>query len=306
MHTAALFPGQGSHAEDLTETLARLRPDLLELAHAELGDKAFARTAESTAYAQPATYCASLAGWSLLGPKRVDVLVGHSLGELSALAAAGAVDEASGLRLVVLRGRLMERAAEEAVGEGGMLALSVSRDVGAAFARGFGLTLANDNSPDQVVLSGERDRLEVLAEEVGATGVRTKLLPIRGAFHSSAMASAREEFADALRRIHVREPRIPVFSCMSAGPMDDPRRRLTQGLTSPVRWRETLVALRRRGVESFIDVGPGKVLARLVKRTLDGVEATTAQRLSGGGLPVASAGYRPARAWTEGERDQRL
>jgi [acyl-carrier-protein] S-malonyltransferase len=183
-----------------------------------------------------------------------------------------------------LRGRLMERAAEEAAGEGGMLALSVSRDVAAALARGFGLSVANDNSPNQVVLSGERDRLEVLAEEARATGVSTKLLPIPGAFHSSAMASAREEFTDALRRIPVREPRIPVFSCMSAAPMDDPRRRLTQGLTNPVRWRETLVALRARGVKSFIEVGPGKVLTGLVKRTLDGVEATTAERLVGAGV----------------------
>jgi [acyl-carrier-protein] S-malonyltransferase len=281
MRTAALFPGQGGHAEHLTETLARLRPDLLELAHAELGDNAFERAAENTADAQAATYCASLAGWSLLGAERADVLVGHSLGELSALAAAGAVDEASGLRLVALRGRLMERAAEEGAGDGGMLALGVSRDVGAALARGFGLTVANDNSPSQVVLSGERDWLEVLAEEASASGVRTELLPIRGAFHSSAMASAREEFTDALRRIPVHEPRIPVFSCMSAAPMDDPRRRLTQGLTNPVRWRETLVALRRSGVQSFIEVGPGKVLTGLVKRTLDAVEATTAERLAG-------------------------
>jgi [acyl-carrier-protein] S-malonyltransferase len=284
MRTAALFPGQGSQAKHLTATLARLRPDLLELAHAELGDNAFDRAAESTAYAQPATYCASLAGWSLLHSERVDVLVGHSLGELSALAAAGAVDEASGLRLVALRGRLMEHAAKEAAGEGGMLALSVSRDVGAALARGFGLTLANDNAPNQVVLSGERDRLEVLAEEVSATGARTKLLPIRGAFHSPAMASAREQFTDALRRVPVSRPRIPVFSCMCAAPMDDPRRRLPQGLTNPVRWRETLVALRRAGVERFIEVGPGQVLTGLVKRTLDGVEATTAQRLSGAGV----------------------
>ena len=147
MRTAALFPGQGGPTENLTESLTRLRPDLLELAVAELGDDAFERAAESTAYAQPATYCASLAGWSLVAPERVDVLAGHSLGELSALAAAGAIDEAAGLRLVALRGRLMERAAEEANAEGGMLAVSVSRDVGAALARGFGLTVATDNAP---------------------------------------------------------------------------------------------------------------------------------------------------------------
>jgi [acyl-carrier-protein] S-malonyltransferase len=280
MRTAALFPGQGSQAEGLAETLARVRPDLLELAQAELGADAFERAAESTAYAQPATYCASLAGWSLLGPGRVDVLVGHSLGELSALAAAGAVDEAVGLRLVALRGRLMQRAAEQAAGEGGMLALSVGRAVGAALARGFGLSVANDNAPNQVVLSGERDWLEQLAEEAGASGVRTKLLPLRGAFHSPAMAPARDQFADALARTRVREPRIPLYSCMSAAPMDDPRRRLTQGLTNPVRWRETLVALRAHGVNNFIEVGPGKVLTGLVKRTLDGVQTTTAERLA--------------------------
>jgi [acyl-carrier-protein] S-malonyltransferase len=284
MRTAVLFPGQGSQAEQLKETLTRLRPDLLELSYAELGDNAFEHAAESTASAQPATYCASLAGWSLLGRERVDVLVGHSLGELTALTAAGAVDEASGLRIVALRGRLMERAAKEAAGEGGMLALCVSRDVGIALARGFGLTVASDNAPHQVVLSGERDWLEVLAEEASTSGVRAKLLPIQGAFHSPAMASAREEFADALRRIPVRKPRIPVFSCMSAAPMDDPRRRLTQGLTNVVRWRETLVALRRRGVERFIEVGPGQVLTGLVKRTLDGVEATTAERLANAGV----------------------
>src|SRR5215211_2807833 len=202
MRTAALFPGQGSPTEHLTESLARLRPDLLELAVAEFGDDAFERAAESTAYAQPATYCASLAGWSLVAPERVDVLAGHSLGEL--------------------------------------------------------------------------DSLEVLAEDVGAAGVRSKLLPIAGAFHSPAMASAREEFSRALARIPVHKPRIPVFSCMSAAPLDDPRSRLTQGLPNRVRWRETLVALRRRGVESFIDVGPGRVLTGLVRRTLDGVAATTA------------------------------
>jgi [acyl-carrier-protein] S-malonyltransferase len=171
----------------------------------------------------------------------------------------------------------MERAAEEANAEGGMLAVSVSRDVGAALARGFGLTVATDNAPDQVVLSGERDSLEVLAEDVDAAGVHSKLLPIPGAFHSPAMASAREEFSRALARIRVSKPRIPVFSCMSAAPMDDARCRLTQAFTNGVRWRETLVALRRRGVESFIEVGPGRVLTGLVKRTFDDVAATTAE-----------------------------
>jgi [acyl-carrier-protein] S-malonyltransferase len=278
MRTAALFPGQGNQANDLRGTLERLRPDLLALALAELGEDAFERAAESTAYAQPAIYCASLAGWSLVRPRRVDVLAGHSLGELSALTAAGVIDEASGLRLTALRGRLMERAAEEAADEGGMLALGVNSYVGAVLARGFGVTLATENSPDQVVLSGGRDWLEILAEDTAQAGVRAKLLPIPGAFHSPAMASAREEFSRALERIPVDEPRIPVFSCMSAAPMDDPRSRLAQSLTNRVRWRETLIALRSRGVKSFIEVGPGRVLTGLVKRTLEDVTATTAER----------------------------
>jgi [acyl-carrier-protein] S-malonyltransferase len=275
MRTAGLFPGQGSHTKGMEETVARLRPDLLSLALAELGDDLFERADESTAYAQPAIFCASLAGWSRLGPERVDVVAGHSLGELSALAAAGAVDEACALQLVALRGRLMERAGKEAAGEGGMVALRTSREVGAALARGFGLTLASDNSPQQVVLSGDRDSLEVLADEAGGNGVRAKLLPVAGAFQSPAMTSAREEFAEALERTPFHEPRIPVFSCVSAAPMDDPRRRLAQALTNTVRWRPTLVALRDHGVGSFVEVGPRKVLTGLVRRTLDGVEATT-------------------------------
>jgi [acyl-carrier-protein] S-malonyltransferase len=173
---------------------------------------------------------ASLAGWSLVPPGRVDVLAGHSLGELSALTAAGVIDEASGLRLAALRGRLMERAAEEAAGEGGMLALSVNRDVGAALARGFGLTVATDNSPHQVVLSGERDWLEVLAEDSRPAGYAPSCCRSRArSTHPRWPPCAKPPCAKnsrALERTPVREPRIPVFSCMSAAPMDDPRCRL--------------------------------------------------------------------------------
>jgi [acyl-carrier-protein] S-malonyltransferase len=269
MRTAALFPGQGSVTRETRETLVRLRSDLLELAARELGDDLFERAATSTAYQQPVVYCASLAGWSRLDPERVDVVAGHSLGELSALAAAGAVDEELGLRLVILRGRLMEAAEQEAGGGGGMLAMRTSRAAGAALARGYGLSLASDNSPEQVVLSGDRYALETLAQDAAATGRETKLLPIAGAFHSPAMESAREKFARALSATRFDRPRIPVVSSVRVAPMDEPRRRLAESLTTEVRWRETLLSLRGRGVRRFVEVGPGRVLTHLAAGAAD-------------------------------------
>ncbi len=277
MRTAALFPGQGSVTPETRETIVRLRHDLLELAAGELGDDLFERAATSTAYQQPVVYCASLAAWSRLDPGRVDVVAGHSMGELSALAAAGALDEEQGLRLVILRARLMEAAEQEAGGAGGMLAMRTSRAVGAAVARGYGLSVASDNSPDQVVLSGDRYALETLAHDAAAAGRDTKLLPIAGAYHSAAMESAREEFARALSAARFDRPRIPVVSSVSVAPMDEPRRRLTESLTTEVRWRETLLALRGRGVRSFVEVGPGRVLTDLLAGDAD--EGEPADRL---------------------------
>jgi [acyl-carrier-protein] S-malonyltransferase len=251
------------------ETIVRLRPDLLELAAGELGDDLFDHAATSTAYQQPVVYCASLAGWSRLDPERVDVVAGHSMGELSALAATGALDEQQGLRLVILRGRLMEAAEQEAGGAGGMLAMRTSRAAGAAVARGYGLSVASDNSPDQVVLSGDRYALETLAHDAAAAGRDTKLLPIAGAYHSPAMESAREEFARALSAGRFDRPRIPVVSSVSVAPMDEPRRRLAESLTTEVRWRETLLTLRGRGVQSFVEVGPGRVLTDLLAGDAD-------------------------------------
>jgi [acyl-carrier-protein] S-malonyltransferase len=274
MSTAALFPGQGVDTRGLRELIAQARPDLLELAVDEVGDDVFERAEHSTACAQPAIYCASLARWSLLERERIDVLAGHSLGELSALTAAGALDEQHGLRLVALRGRLTEQAGAQSQQRGGMLAVSVGRAVGAAYARGFGLTLAADNSPDQVVLAGERDALETLAAEAGSSGVKTRLLSVGGAFHSPAMDDARLRFAEALEETEFEEPRLPLFSCANAAPMDDPRRRLTEDLTNTVRWRETLLALQDFGAKLFVEVGPGRVLTGLVRRTLGEVEAT--------------------------------
>src|SRR5215467_10479297 len=120
--TSIIFPGQGSHTPDMRATVAEHRPDLLELATAVVGVDPFPLAEDATNYAQPAIFCASLAGWEALGRPDGDFMAGHSLGELAALVAAGALDEQDGLELVALRGRLMQEAGERA-GDGGMLAL---------------------------------------------------------------------------------------------------------------------------------------------------------------------------------------
>jgi [acyl-carrier-protein] S-malonyltransferase len=275
--TAVLFPGQGSHTPEMRESVASIRPDLLVLAETVVGTDPFPLAEEGTMYAQPAIFCASLAGWKAMGSPPGDFMAGHSLGELGALVAAGSLTERDGLELVALRGRLMQEAGERA-GDGGMLALL---GVGAAehaesLAEAHGLAVANDNSPQQVVLSGARAALPGAATAAGELGLRAMELPVTGAFHSPMMAGAVPEFAAALDRVEIDSPRVTVLSAVTAEPFDDVRRRLVEALTMPVRWRETLLALHARGAEKFVEVGPGKVLTGLAKRTLPDVELVNA------------------------------
>lgn len=243
-------------------------PALYELALELAGDDPFERAGDSTRFAQPAIYCASLAAWRRAGSPRPAYMAGHSLGEIAALVAAGALDEDDGLHLVALRGRLMERAGESD-GDGGMLAL-VTRDEQAVerICRRHGLTVANDNAPDQVVLAGRRHALDQAAAEARDEGVRAIRLGVTGAFHSPAMESAVPEFAAALDDVDFEVPHALVFSCVTARPFDDVRRRLRESLTSPVRWREVVLALAECGVSRFAEPGPGRVLTNLVRRTL--------------------------------------
>jgi [acyl-carrier-protein] S-malonyltransferase len=139
-------------------------------------------------------------------------------------------------------------------------------------AGAHGLAVANDNSPQQVVLSGARSALAPAAESAQELGLRAMELPVTGAFHSPMMASAVPEFAAALERTEMCPPQVTVFSAVTAAPFDDIRRRLVEALTMPVRWRETMLALRDEGAERFVEVGPGKVLSGLAKRTLRDVE----------------------------------
>jgi malonyl CoA-acyl carrier protein transacylase len=275
--TAILFPGQGSQTSEMRDTVAQVRPDLLALVTELVGQDPFPRAQDGTRYAQPAIFCASLAGWELLGSPRGELMAGHSLGELGALVAASSIGERDGLELVVLRGALMQEAGERA-GNGGMVALlgAGAAERAPALAQAHGLSVANDNSPQQVVLSGARSALPAAAAEAKELGLRAMELAVTGAFHSPMMASAVPEFAAALDRVEIAEPEVPVLSAVTAAPFDDIRTRLVQALTSPVRWRETMLALHGLGAERFVEVGPGRVLTGLVKRTLKDVELVSA------------------------------
>jgi [acyl-carrier-protein] S-malonyltransferase len=275
--TAILFPGQGSQTSDMRETVLQVRPDLLELAAEVIGEDPFPRVDEGTKFAQPAIFCASLAGWAVLGQPAGDYMAGHSLGELAALVAAGSLDERDGLELVALRGALMQRAGELA-GDGGMVAVlgAGAADHAAELAAAHGLSVANDNSPQQVVLSGPRRSLPEAAAAAKELGLRALELPVTGAFHSPMMASATPEFAAALEAATIGPSRVTVLSAVTAEPFEDVRAQLVQALTMPVRWRETMLALHELSAERFIEVGPGRVLTGLAKRTLRDVELVNA------------------------------
>lgn len=274
---AVLFPGQGSQAPDMREQVERYRPDLLELALAEVGDDPFDRAGEGTKWAQPAIYCASLAGWERLkGDLEPGAMAGHSLGEISALAAAGALSAEDGLKLVAARGRFMQEAAEE-TGDGSMMATRARDDAARAaiheVAEQVGLSIANDNAPDQLVLSGSIAALERGEQELKDRGVRAKRLPVAGAFHSPLMDPAVPRFRAVVEAAAIGEPSIPVYSCAAAAPFTDVREQLVAAITSPVRWTDVLRALQAAGATRFVETGPGKVLTGLVRKTLEGVEA---------------------------------
>jgi [acyl-carrier-protein] S-malonyltransferase len=277
MTTAILFPGQGSQTSEMHEDVTRVRPDLLELATAIVGTDPFLKVDEGTAYAQPAIFVASLAGWHAMGEPEGDFMAGHSLGELGALVAAGVLTERDGLELVALRGRLMQEAGETA-GEGGMVAVlgADAAERASELAEAYGLSVANDNSPQQVVLSGRRELLQGAADGARELGLRALILPVTGAFHSPLMASAVPRFAQALAAVEIRPARTTVISAVTAEPFDDVRARLVEALTGPVRWREVMFALQAAGAQRFIEVGPGKVLTGLAKRTLRDVELVSA------------------------------
>ena len=266
-----LFPGQGSQTPEMRDLVAERCPELLARVTELVGEDPFARVEESTRFQQPAIFCASIAGWRGL-PDDVapSAAAGRALGALGALAAAGVLDVDDALELVVLRGRLMA----EADDRGSMIAL-IGADAGEAeqVAAAADLTVANDNAPGQIVLAGDPasfERAEAKADELGRRAMR---LPVAGAFHSPSMAAAVAPFRAALDEVELHEPRFTVTSCASAEPFADVRDELARALIRPVRWRETFTALHAADPDGrFIEVGPGKVLAKLAKRIVPGTK----------------------------------
>ena len=276
--SAVLFPGQGVSVSSSRPRVEQALPSLLALAGELIGDDCFERAGDSTRFAQPAIFLSSLAGFLEL-EEADDALAfaGHSLGELSALAAAGALSFEDALELVVVRGRLMDESGRSS-GDGSMLAvLRSTPEIAAELALEAGVWVANDNAPGQTVLAGPREGLRRAAEIGRERGVRSLALDVTGAFHSPWMAAAVQPFREALARAHFSEPSVTVFSGLTAAPFRNMRDELARALTSPVRWRETMAALAAHGATTFIDVGPDQVLGRLVARNIEDATAVSLQ-----------------------------
>jgi [acyl-carrier-protein] S-malonyltransferase len=256
---AGLFPGQGSQTADMPL---------------------------DTAGQQPAMFKASVASFNSAGIE-CDVFAGHSLGSYAALVAAGALDEADGERIVTERGLAMAAAAKEA--PGAMLALlGCSPDGAAQLATQFDLTVANDNAPGQIVITGAIAGIEAIeaSEPVdplaGPDGrrLRLKRLPVSGAFHSPLIDSAAIRLAAALENVEFGDASMVVANG-TARPYVDPRSELTKELLSPVRFRESLLYMWETGVREFVEFEPGGVLTGLVKRTLPDAKAIKVADLVG-------------------------
>ena len=238
-----------------------------------LGYDPFDRLAEGTRYQQPALFLCSVVAWQQWREETDEeaearAAAGHSLGEYAALVAAGALEFEDAVRLVDERAAAMADAGE--LNAGGMIAMLGGDAQGVrALASRLGLVVANDNAPGQLVLSGSVDALDE-AEEVARdeAGARARRLDVTGAFHSPLMEPAAERLREALDATPVAAPQIPVYSNGSAAPFVDVRRELAENLLRPVRWRETLLAMRTARIERFVELGPGAVLTGLVKRTL--------------------------------------
>jgi malonyl CoA-acyl carrier protein transacylase len=262
---ALLFPGQGSHGIDMAAPYRDTRA--LTEGLAQLDYDPFARLAEGTRYQQPAIFLCSIAAWEnyrteqMLAPV---VAAGHSLGEYAALVAAEAISFADALALVDVRAQAMSRPSD-----GGMVAmLGGDREELIDLAKHLGLTVANDNAPGQLVLSGSEAALARVSELARDHSARARRLPVSGAFHSPAMRSAVQPLAHALANVTIAVPEFPVYSNGTAAPFVDIRSELIDNMLQTVRFRETLVSIDKLGKVEFVELGHGQLLTALVKRTL--------------------------------------
>jgi [acyl-carrier-protein] S-malonyltransferase len=295
MSIAFIFPGQGSQAVGMGAEIAKAYPSAREVfdeVDAALSQNLSRLMWEGpeaeltlTENAQPALMAVSLAAMRVLGDKGVKLrgsvayVAGHSLGEYSALAAAGALSLADTARLLKIRGRAMQHAVP--VGEGAMAALlgadlAQARDLAKAAADGEVCEAANDNAPGQVVISGAKTAIEravALAPKFGAR--RAVLLPVSAPFHCALMQPAADVMRDALAKVEIKAPAVPLVANVLAAPISDPeqiRQRLVEQVTFMVRWRETMLYLKTNGVGTVYEVGAGRVLIGIARR-FDGIEA---------------------------------
>lgn len=267
---AILFPGQGCLTAEASAQTRSLWPELVERAAELIGGDPFEQAHATTASAQPAIFVASLAAWRELdiAPDRVVAMAGHSLGEYSALAAAGAVSVDDALRLTVMRGKAMARAARRH--PSGTMVAVLGGELGRAMqlAGLHEVAVANDNAPGQLVVSGDRVNLDALVAAARAEGFKTMELDVAGAFHSPHMGDAELPLRRALETTTWSEPWVTVISGYTARPFGDPPLELSRAVLATVRWREVMQKLVDLGAGEFIDVGPGRVLDRLIKRNV--------------------------------------
>ncbi|MGL4396046.1 MAG: ACP S-malonyltransferase [Hyphomicrobium sp.] len=299
MTIALVFPGQGSQDVGMGKALADAFPvarAVFDEVDEALGQKLSAIMWDGpkdaltlTENAQPALMAVSMAvmrvlerekGFSL--KDRVTYVAGHSLGEYSALAAAGAFSLADAARLLKLRGQAMQKAVP--VGQGAMAALlgvgvEVAAKVAAEAAQGDVCQVANDNEPTQVVLSGSKTAIDRVAEIGKAHGVRRAVpLPVSAPFHCALMQPAADAMADALARVTINTPVVPVVANVVATAISTPgeiRRRLVEQVVGTVRWRECVAYMAANGITDVYEIGAGKVLAGLVKRTAPNLNTTS-------------------------------
>jgi [acyl-carrier-protein] S-malonyltransferase len=291
---AFIFPGQGSQSVGMGKALAgasRIARDLFEEVDEALGQNLTRLMAEGpqdeltlTENAQPAIMANALATLRAAGidlASKASFVAGHSLGEYSALAAAGSFDVSTAARLLKLRGRAMQQAVP--VGQGAMAALlgaslDIAQAVAEAAAEGEVCTVANDNDPSQIVISGHRGAVEralEIARDKGAK--RALLLPVSAPFHSPLMEPAGHAMEQALADAEIAAPAVPLYANVTAAPVSDPaeiRRLLVKQVTGMVRWRESVAAMAEAGVTHFVEFG-GKVLAPMVKRIAPDAQATS-------------------------------
>lgn len=296
---AFTFPGQGSQAvgmgRELSEAYQEARNTFIEV-DAALGYNLTAimfdgpeETLRLTEHAQPALMAVSMAVVRVLESKGVKLadhaafVAGHSLGEYSALAAAGALSLADAAQLLQIRGRAMQKAVP--VGQGAMAAIlgidfEALRDIAGAAALDQVCDIANDNAPGQIVISGSKEAVERAIELAKARGAKRALpLPVSAPFHSRLMAPAAEAMHEALEDVTLHPPVVPLVSNVLARPITDPneiRRRLVEQVTGMVRWTESVQWLvGEGGVTNLVELGTGKVLSGLAKRIAPDVPAVS-------------------------------